>query len=274
MNSGHKPNVSVLMPVYNPDLGFLDKAIQSILEQDYTDFELVIVEEASPRIGREVVEGLRDPRVVYVLNKRRTSFAEQLNLCLKICKGEYVARMDGDDLSEPNRLSFQLRFMRRHPEISVVGTNLRIISESGRIIGSRIYPETSEDIALQMRRMNAVAHPSVMFRKKAVVEMGGFQVGFGPVADYDLWCRMLLEGKAFYNIQEPLVRYRIHSQASKVVSLKKTLRATIEIKRRCFKGKRGLWGPKEAVRYTLEQILLYMPDPMVLRIFLALTMKK
>ena len=266
--------ISVIMPIYNSDNRLLYKAVWSILEQDHENFELIIVEDPSPRIASGTIAGFRDPRIRYILNKKRTSFPSQLNQCLEMSGSNYAARMDGDDIAEPNRLSCQFEFMNRHQEISLVGTNLKIINESDRVMGIRVYPENPKQIALKMRKLNAVAHPSVLFRKEDIIELGGFRTEFGLLADYDLWCRMILAGKSLYNIQKPLLRYRIHTQASKVTSLKKTIKTTMEIKRRHFKGKEGLWGVGETIRYGFEQVLMVVPDSIILRMFMKLTVRK
>jgi glycosyltransferase involved in cell wall biosynthesis len=266
--------VSVIMPVYNADKDMLHKAIKSILGQDWRNLECIIVEDPSPRASRPVIDRFNDPRVIYRSNERRTSFAQQLNLGLEMSKGQYVARMDGDDIAEPCRLRLQYQFLKQHPEISVVGTNLKIMIESDIVVGLRRYPQTSEKIALQMRRQCAVAHPSVMFKKQDVSDCGGFHPEFGVVADYDLWCRMVLAGRKFYNLPLPLLRYRIHGNASKVTSLKTTLQTTLEIKRRHFMGKKTLWGPREILRYRMEEILLLLPPRLVLKLFMFSSMTR
>jgi glycosyltransferase involved in cell wall biosynthesis len=266
--------VSVIMPVYKTEKGLLSQSIKSILDQDYENLELIIVEDPSSCLANPIIKNFNDPRICYFINETKTSFAYQLNLGLAKSRGEFVARMDADDISEPTRIGLQYKFMKQHSEVSVVGTNLKIISGSNKEIGLRLYPETSIRIASRMRLENAMAHPSVMCRKKDILNCGGFDPAFGMVADYDLWCRMILAGENFYNLQQPLLRYRVHAQASKVTSLKKTIRATLAIKRRHFKGKKGLWGSKEALRYQLEKFLLFLPPRLVLKMFIILSFKR
>ena len=271
---GDKNLISVIIPVYKTPWPLLCKAVESILEQDYGNLELIIVEDPDHEVNRTSVSPFHDPRIIHILKEERTSFAHQLNLGLAQSGGCYVARMDADDISEPSRLRQQLRFLQSHPEISVIGTNLKIMRESGEMIGLRYYPESPERIAREMSFRNPLAHPSVMFRKEDVMAVGGFCSEFGVVADYDLWCRMLQVGKKFYNLQEPLLRYRIHSQSSKVTSLKKTIEATLQIKGRYFRGRKDLWGPKEAARYYFEKLLLFMPSSLVFQGFLLSSVKK
>ena len=272
--AGDKIFISVIIPVYKTPWALLCKAVESILHQDYGNFELIIVEDPDPEANHPLTRTFQDPRIIYVLEEKRTSFAHQLNLGLAQSRGYYVARMDADDISEPSRLSQQLRFLQCHPEISVLGTNLKIMRESGEVIGLRYYPESPEKIAREMAFRNSLAHPSVMFTKEDVMAVGGFCPEFGVVADYDLWCRMLQVGKKFYNLQEPLLRYRIHSQASKVTSLKKTIEATLQIKGRYCKGRKDLWGCKEAWRYYLEKFLLFLPPSLVFKAFLLSNVKR
>jgi glycosyltransferase involved in cell wall biosynthesis len=273
MNEKYGAIISVVMPVYNAEKDLAAQAIKSILEQDYKNLELIIVEDPSSKNITSTIASFNDPRIIYLLNPQRTSFAEQINRGIHLGKGAFIARMDADDMAEPCRLSLQYEFMKTHPEISVVGSNLKIMMNS-EVIGLRFYPETHEKIAHQMKLGSAVAHPSVIFRKKDVLEVGGFLPEFGVVADYDLWCRMLLAGKIFYNYQQPLIRYRIHAQASKMTSLKKTLGATLEIKKRYFKGKKDIWGVQASTRYNLERFLMFMPSRLIFKLFIAASIKR
>src|SRR5690349_17963634 len=121
------PKVSVVMPVYRPQAGYLAQAIDSVLAQTLADWELVIVEDPSDRPGRAVVEARRDPRIRYFLSTGRTSLPRQHNRAVAESRGHLVARFDADDVCEPDRLAEQARFLEEHPDVDVVASQLTII---------------------------------------------------------------------------------------------------------------------------------------------------
>lgn len=262
----------MLMPVYKPDIDLLGEAMRSILGQDHENLELVIVEDPSERTGQEVLQSFRDPRVRYTLNETRTSLKDQLNTGIGLSRGEYIARMDADDISVSSRLSKQLEFLKAHQEISVVGTNLEIINEKGVSLGYRRLPRDNEDIGRALRLYCSIAHPTVMFRKADIIGAGQYQAP-APMEDWDLWCRLYKSGRKFHNIQEPLFRYRVHSKAGKMTAMRKTLLTGIELKKRHFKGT-GTWGIRESVRCGLERVLTFLPPQLVLRLFLVQSLRR
>jgi hypothetical protein len=176
--------------------------------------------------------------------------------------------MDADDISEPSRLRIQRAFLQERPDISAVGSNLKIIDERGTCMGARAYPEFSEDIANKMRIRNVVAHPAVMFRKKDCLEVGGYSEEFDTISDYDLWIKMLLAGKKFYNIQQPLLSYRMHTGATKGYLLKKQLADTLRIKKKYFRLKKG-WNFLCEMRFIGEFMLMALPSRWIYTLFIT-----
>ncbi len=264
--------VSIILPVFNPNPALFKLAIESLLNQNYQNIEIIIVEAPSEYKGQETVESFSDPRIRYILNPGKTSLREQLNQAIAASRGQFIARMDADDISTPDRIAKQLKFLKDNKEVSLVGSCLEIIDEIGNFIGFRQLPEFHDDIVKGLRIYCTIAHPSIMFRKTDVIEMGCYQDS-APVEDWDLWCRMAISGKKFFNIQEPLLKYRVHAQAGKVTSLRKTLKTGIELKKRHFKGISGCWGPKEEIRCFLEQGLMLLPSMLVLKLFFILSLR-
>jgi glycosyltransferase involved in cell wall biosynthesis len=261
------PQVSVVITVLDPEPRYLLEAVRSILDQTLHDIELILVEDPSPRSGKAMLSQVQDDRLRHILNPRRTSLIEQKNQGLQEARGEYVALLGGDDISEPDRLDKQLAFLKAHPEIDVLGAQTRIIDSVGKSLGFRAYPCHHSQIVRAMQRFNAIADPSVMFRRAVILKAGGYQYAEQPAEDYELWCRLVCAGHVtFANHPEVLVRYRIHPQAGKSTRLRGTLQATLEIKERYF-GKQmdflarlRMWG---------ERFLLWLPPPLVMRLFLA-----
>jgi len=221
----------------------------------------------------KVVKEFTDPRIRYFLNPERTSLRQQLNQAIVASRGEFLARMDADDIAVRHRISQQLAYLAANDSVCLVGSNLEIIDEGGKTLGYRRFPADHDEISRKLRRYCAIAHPSVMFRKSVVTELGGYQVS-APMEDWDLWCRMVLSGKRLHNIQEPLLKYRVHAQAGKVLALRKTLRTGIALKKRHFHDLPGQWGCREALRCLLERLLLLLPPQVVVRLFLYAELRR
>lgn len=266
--SAETPTVSVLMPVVDPNPEYLRAAVRSILDQSFPDLELIIIEDPAQRPVSEMVGPVTDPRLRLLTNPQRTSLVDQRNSGLQAARGDLIACLDSDDLAEPNRIARQVKFMESHNEITVLGSQLKIIDTHGSLIGYRCYPQRHERIVAMMRIYNPIAHPAVMFRAKAVRSQGGYRLAAeGGNEDYDLWCRLAKAGFGFATHPEPLTRYRVHPQSMKSTRGRAMLRNTIRLKR--FHWGRGL-GVRGFLRLALEQLLLLMPESLVLRLFQAM----
>jgi glycosyltransferase involved in cell wall biosynthesis len=253
------------MPVWKADPVHLALAVVSVLAQTRADWELVIVEDPSDRPVGVLMEAFNDPRIRYIANTSRTSFAEQLNLGLSLARADLIARMDADDICEPTRLQAQLDYLREQPRVGLVGSDLTVIDTAGRTIGRRRYPESHAAIGRALPRYNPLAHPAVMFRKQVVLDAGGYQ-GDMCIADYDLWNRLYARGVQMANLPEPLLRYRIHPAGMKTARLREMIRATLAMKQQYWQGRLDLAGQ---VRMAAERLLLWLPASLVLRLFLA-----
>ncbi len=258
-----KPLISVLMPVLRPHAVYFPEAVRSLLEQSYQDWELVIVEDPSPETAEELLRKFPDSRIRYHCNPARTSFAEQLNLGLAQARGELVARLDADDVCEPNRLEAQVEYLQRHAEIAVLGSQLTIIDHAGRVVGWRRYPVEHAAVMAGMRRFNPLAHPSVMFRTDLVRQAGGY-LPYPGTEDYELWARLARQGAGLGNHPEPLLRYRIHPTAWKATRLQEMMRGTLELKKRYWADSMNLG---DRLRVWLERGLLRLPPSWVYKLF-------
>ena len=208
------PAVSVLMPVFNGER-FLAEAIDSILGQTFADFELVIVDDgstdASPAILADYAS--RDSRI-RVLRQANAGIVAALNRGLPECRAPLVARMDADDVSEAPRLAVQIEYLRDHPDVTVVGTAVRLIAESGRPGPVLRWPVAPDAVRKALQRGNCLAHPTTVMRKDTVIAAGGYREQLRHAEDYDLWSRLAIRHR-LANIPQPLLRYRIHgSQVS------------------------------------------------------------
>ncbi|MDY3359778.1 MAG: glycosyltransferase [Clostridium celatum] len=205
---------SVLMSVYykeNPV--WLKESIQSMLDQTIKCNEFVIVKDGPitkelDLIINEFVE--KKPELFRVISLEKNL---GLGLALKIgvenCSNEWIARMDSDDYSKPYRLEKTIEFIKKHPEVDLVGSWHNEFSENkSNIISIKKLPETNDEIIQYSKRRNPFSHPSVFIRKQKIIEAGNFR-GYHLVEDYDMWIRMIRNGCKCYNIQEDLISVRV-----------------------------------------------------------------
>ena len=206
------PMITVLMPVFNGEK-FLQKAIQSILDQTFTDFEFIIINDGSDDSTLEIINLFHDPRIRVCSNEFSLGLVKSLNIGIKLARGRYIARMDCDDISLPTRLITQFRFLSIHPEISVCGSWIKTI---GAGVGEiRKYPLTSEDIQCELLFRSPLAHPSVMFNREKLQDNLIYDERYEKAEDYELWVR-LSQSFNLANINQVLLLYRCHNhQVSK-----------------------------------------------------------
>jgi len=202
------PKVTVLMSVYNGET-YLCEAIDSILNQTLTNFEFLIIDDASTDRTLKILQSYEDPRIQLIRNCENLGLTKSLNKGIKLAKGEYIARMDADDISYPQRLEKQLFFLERNPDIGVLGTWTLNIDETGKSVGSEKFPVYPETIKISIIFGYSLAHPSVMMRKNILNLVGGYDENIRYAQDYDLWIRCLKITK-ISNYPDILLKYRIH----------------------------------------------------------------
>ena len=189
------PKVTVLMPVFNRER-FVDEAIRSVIEQDFEDFELLLVDDGSTDRTPEILENWkkRDPRVVVVTSATNEGLPAALNLGLAHARGEYVARLDSDDLMMPRRLAAQAAILDARPEVRLVTVPYDIVDVAGNYLGTRKSDEPPEVKAFLLHFFNAAGNGQ-MFRLAEVLEEGGYRREYYSSEDYELWVRLLRRGR-------------------------------------------------------------------------------
>lgn len=206
------PLISILMGVRyrRGDTGLLERSVRSIQEQTYRSFELLLCDDGSTAEARALLDRLaeEDDRIRLIRDPACLDLAKKLNRCLKAAQGRYIARMDDDDRSSPDRLEKQLRFLEDHDDIAFVGCNVRLIRD-GNPAGERRFPfrPAVEDFYFTQPYI----HPALLFRRKALDAVGGYSEDGDCVLceDYDLLLRMYQAGFQGANIQEPLLDYTV-----------------------------------------------------------------
>ncbi len=209
------PKISVVMPVYNGEK-YLRETMDSILNQTFTDFEFIIINDASKDNTEEIIKSYEDDRIVYLINEQNLGVAGTLNCGIENAKGEYIARIDADDIAVPERFQKQVAFMDAHPDVGLCGSCVRIFDESGTE-RDFVYSEIDEVLRVDMLFNCPFAHPSIMLRKSILDKNNlTYNVKYEKAEDYRMWYDMMKVSKG-HNLQTPLLRYRHHQgQVTKV----------------------------------------------------------
>lgn len=210
------PRVSILMPVFNV-APYLREAMDSILNQTYRDFELIVLNDCSPDNSEEILDTYSDERIVRYRGQQNVGLANVLNIGIEMARGEYIARMDSDDVSLPKRLEKQVAYLDNHPTVDLVSAGMQRFGASQEVM---IRSSDIEDVKFNALSYSPVLHASSMWRKKQFLKNGLFyRQEMVPAEDYDLWTRALACGLTLINMQEVLYLYRTHS--SQVTSVNK-----------------------------------------------------
>lgn len=182
------PEISVIMGV-NRDDGSLRITIDSILEQKFTDFEFIILNDGSDTNVSQVIEGYSDDRIIHVLLEK-VGLTNALNIGIERARGTFIARQDAGDFSLQHRLEKQIEYMKTHQSLTLLGTGVRESTVDGEALGDVTFPENSEEIKKHLSFQNTFCHGTVMYLKKHIVEQGLYNNRFVKAQDYDLWLRL------------------------------------------------------------------------------------
>lgn len=206
------PSVSVIMTVYNGEK-YVSQAIHSIRTQSLPDFEFVIVDDGSnDRTPELLAEAQTKDSRLKVILAARLGRAKALNLAWSQAKGLYIANLDADDLAEPERLAKQVDFLRRHPDIGLLGTACRVLDakkENERVV---VQALADADLRRRLVRQNPFVHSSVMIPRPVLESLGGYNERFPICIDYELWVRLAHKYR-LANLPEVLTAKRVHPQA-------------------------------------------------------------
>ena len=216
-----KPLISVVMPAHNSKK-YLASAIESVLNQTFKNFELIIVNDASTDGTLRIIKQFakKDSRIKIINNKKRLDIAGSLNKGVEKAKASLIARMDADDISLQERLELQYGLIGSSKRIAAVGADIIIMDSLGKDIDTRTYPESSKSLKACMFKYSPFAHPVVMFRKEVFEKVGEYDPKYSPTEDLDLWFRMGRKYE-FASVPKLLLRYRLSEKSSSHSILKR-----------------------------------------------------
>lgn len=200
-----RPKLSVVLSVYNGEQ-YIKESVDSLLAQSFKDFELIVIDDGSTDDTDKILKSYQDPRIK-IYDQSNKGLVKSLNLGVELSGGEYIARQDADDRSEPERFEKQMAFLEANPKVVLIGSSMSVMGTDSKIKHEHRVLLNDPELKQELLVRSPFAHGSVVFRKAAFDKAGGYKQDDWPAEDYGLWLRMASEG-LFANIDEPLYVYR------------------------------------------------------------------
>lgn len=210
--------ISVVMSIYNENIDEIKASIDSILNQTYKNIEFIIILDNSTRLDIKILltEYQKiDTRIKVIYNQKNEGLALSLNKGLEIATGEYIARMDSDDISLKDRLKIQIEFLEKNKDIDLIGTGVIKIDENGKRIGEYQSEPKYEKLLKIIKYRNCFSHPTLFFKKDILNKIKGYR-NFPCAQDYDFMYRVIENGYKVLNLQEKLLKYRVREKSISV----------------------------------------------------------
>lgn len=211
----NQPLVSIIYPVYNDLPSDISLSLTSIVEQDYINLEIIIIDDSTNPESIKAIDSFDDSRIKVIRIKSKGGLAQALNIAIKKSKGTYIARADADDIQYKNRISKQVEFLEKNSEIGILGSNIYYINEHGEIVKKRCYPESNSKIRQYLHLRNPICHSVVMIRKSVLDQIGYYNPEYKRAEDYELWFRAASHNVKLFNLQDVLMSYKMASAAKR-----------------------------------------------------------
>lgn len=225
------PIVSVILPAYNAE-ATIAETIQSIIDQTYTNWELVVINDGSTDNTEKIVKSFYDVRIKYFENEGNKKLIYTLNRGLNLASGKYIARMDADDICKPQRFEKQVSFMETHREVIVCGTQIDYFGSKANIYRKLKFPTNDKDLKEMLATSTCFAHPSVMIRRDVLIKSGVlYDMRYKNAEDYCLWIDLASYGK-YANLEESLLLYRISDTQISQPNNLQTMKSVIACKKK------------------------------------------
>ena len=245
------------MSTYNGER-FISEAIDSILKQTFPHFELIVIDDGSTDGTPNVLQTIQDNRVTIIRHRKNLGIAASQNRAIAVAKGEYLALMDHDDVSVPERLQVQVDFLDQHPKVALVGSSCISIDENGV---SRSEPYSTDEVMLKWMPLLCncpLFHTSLMVRRSAVAQVGGYSGNYLYAGDYELISKLVAQN-AVANLPQPLVKWRAHNSSTSSVHARKLTEEATDISRRNINRLLGDNAVDPEVWTSIQSLLLSNP---------------
>lgn len=265
------PKISIVMPVYNTEK-YVEEAILSILNQDFEDFEFIILDDFSSDRSFKICQkyAKKDKRIKLFINSENKWISFCRNKLISLANTDFICNQDSDDFSAKNRLSLQFDFLQKNPEFAVCGTDNVIIDEKSEKIWERIYEKNVEKIIL---KKSPVSNGSTIFKKSVFFEVWGYEDWLNYAEDYDLWLKIFSKWYKIWVLDEKLYFLRIRSWQTKSEKLKQTLKNTLFVQKKARKIYKIKASFSDYIHYFLLKILYFFPSNFILFLFKKLEFK-
>lgn len=269
-----QPLVSVIMPVFNAGM-FLKPAIESIINQTYQRFELIIVDDASTDTSAAVIAHYKtrypDKIKVMTMTKNLNGGGDICaNEGVKKARGRYIARMDADDIAHKKRLEKQVAFLEENSNVFLVGSSAHVIDKKGKITGEKLEPSNPHDIYTSYFTFHPLIHPSCMLRRKINGKKFEYKLSYSANNDYLTFFTLLCKGAIFVNLPDKLIYYRMHGKNDTFVHMKQKFLNIIKIRYEML-TKFGYRPTLKSLLINLIQaiLFLFLPEKVLLNMYLA-----
>ena len=262
-----KPKISVIMSVYN-GMPYLEQAVESIFRQTFEDFEFFIVDDASTDETWRYLKSLRDMRIKLIQNKKNLGLAASLNIALRQAQGDFVARMDADDISLSIRFEEQINFLQKHPTIDICGSFVNVIDETDKIIGQIKKPTSDKEIKKELFWLTPLLHPTWFAKKEVFRKLKGYDERWDYVEDFEFLIRATDFKMA--NIPKYLLLFRSQKERRSQKTIEKIYRNSLKLRLKNYRER------KLGIRYLLILARSYISTylfPTRLKIYLNKLMK-
>lgn len=240
------PKVSIVMPLYNADI-YLGESIESILNQTFRDFELIIIyDNPSDEILEILLAYQQNDSRIRLFTQKRQGLIASLNQGCSFSKGEYILRMDADDFCVQDRIEKQVTFMENHPEVGICGSFIHCVDKNNKIVYDLKFPLHDKEIKFHMLFGNCIAHPSVIMRQKIIKELNFYTNNYLHAEDYDLWSRASSITQ-LANLPDFLVSYRIHGENVSILNFEDKDKNSIKLRYALINDLFGYKLPEEPI---------------------------
>jgi glycosyltransferase involved in cell wall biosynthesis len=250
-----KPLVSIVIPVHNGE-EYIKEAIDSCLNQTYKNIEIIVVDDESTDNTLQILREYGDIITVVPVEKQN-GLGNVLNIGIRASKGEYIARMDADDVMYPIRIEKQVEYMQNNPSCVAVGGQIDIIDSDGNITGHREYAVEDRDIKKNMFLFQPFAHPAVMLRRSALEDVSLYPENIWKVEDVKLFFLLSKEGE-FHNIEDTVLKYRVTFNTQSQSNMLDHFKKTNEIREWAKKELGVKPSSKQFILWKLETVSVYI----------------